>query len=106
MPICRKKVWNQPELQDLNFRKANFQLFKELVNRIPWEIALRYGEAEQSQQIFKDAFHRASELLIPRCKKSDKKGKKLAWLSWDLLVKAKGKKEMHSQWKQGQVSWE
>jgi len=44
--------------------------------------------------------------LIPRCKKSGREGKRLAWLSQDLLVKLKGKKEMHRQWKQGQVSWE
>ncbi|GAB0179981.1 ras GTPase-activating protein 1-like [Grus japonensis] len=36
------------KVRTLNFRKANFQLFKELVNRTPWEIALRDKEAEQS----------------------------------------------------------
>jgi len=44
--------------------------------------------------------------LIPRCKKSGKKGKRLAWLSRDLLVKLKGKRELHRQRKQGQVCWE
>ncbi|KFM05399.1 hypothetical protein AS27_15836, partial [Aptenodytes forsteri] len=83
-----------------------FQLFKELVNRALWETALRHKGAEQSWQIFKDTFHRAQELLIPRHKKSGKEGKRPAWLSRDLLVKLKGKKEMHRQWKQGQVSWE
>jgi len=28
-------------VRTLNFRKANFQLFKELVNRTPWETILR-----------------------------------------------------------------
>ncbi|KAK4828789.1 hypothetical protein QYF61_000846 [Mycteria americana] len=41
-----------------------------------------------------------------RCKKSGKEGKRWACMSQDLLVKLKGKKEMHRQWKQGQVSWE
>ncbi|KAK4830768.1 hypothetical protein QYF61_013257 [Mycteria americana] len=94
------------KVRTLNFRKEKFQLFKELFNRTPWETALRDKGAEQSWQIFKDAFHRAKELSIPRCKKSGKEGKRLAWLSQDLLVKLKGKKEMHRQWKQGQVSWE
>ncbi|KFP65292.1 hypothetical protein N322_12895, partial [Cariama cristata] len=94
------------EVRTLNFRKANFQLFKDLVNRTPWETALRDNRAEQSWQIFKDAFHRAQKLLIPRCKKSGKEGKRPAWLSQDLLVKLKGKKEMLKQWKQGLVSWE
>jgi len=35
-----------------------------------------------------------------------KEGKRLAWLSQDLLVKLKGRRELHRQWKQGQVSWE
>jgi len=30
----------------------------------------------------------------------------MAWLCRDRLVKLKGKKAMHRQWKQGQVSWE
>ncbi|KFQ75677.1 hypothetical protein N337_11763, partial [Phoenicopterus ruber ruber] len=93
-------------VRTLNFRKANLQLFKELVNRTPWETALRDKGAEQSWQLFKEAFHRVQELSTPRCKKSGKEGKRPAWLSQDLLVKLKAKKEMHRQWKQGQVSWE
>ncbi|KAK4829240.1 hypothetical protein QYF61_002505 [Mycteria americana] len=46
------------------------------------------------------------ELSTPMCKESGKEGKRPAWLSKDLLVKLKGKKEMHRQWKQGQISWE
>ena len=90
------------KVRTLNFRKENLQLFKELSQWDPsWETALRDEGAEQSWQIFKDAFHRAQELLIPQCKKSRKEGKRPAWLSQDLLVKIKGKKKKHSQWKQG-----
>ncbi|KFQ68276.1 hypothetical protein N335_06719, partial [Phaethon lepturus] len=94
------------KVRTLNFRKANCQLFKESVNRTPWEYALRDKGAEQSWQVFKDVFHRAQELLIPRCKKSGREGKRQAWLSRDLLCKLKGKKEMHRQWKQGWGSWD
>lgn len=38
--------------------------------------------------------------------KSGKEGKRAAWLSQDLLVNVKGKKEMHKKWKQGRVFWE
>ncbi|KFR11850.1 hypothetical protein N306_05276, partial [Opisthocomus hoazin] len=93
-------------VRTLNFRKANFQLFKELVSRTPWETVLRDKDAEQSWQVVKDAFHRAQELSVPRCKKSGKEGKRPAWLSPDLLVKLKGKRELHKQWKQGLASWE
>ncbi|KFZ65688.1 hypothetical protein N338_12981, partial [Podiceps cristatus] len=94
------------KVRTLNFRKANFQLFKEIVSRTPWETVHRDKGAEQSWQIFKEAFHRVQKFLIPGCKKSGKEGKRPAWLSRDLLVKPKGKKETHRQWKQGQASWE
>ena len=81
-------------------------LFKELVSRTPWETVLRDRGAEQSWQIFKDTFHRAQALSVPRCKKSGKEGKRPAWMSLGLLVKLKGKRELQRQWKQGQVSWE
>jgi len=35
-------------VRTLNFRKANFHLFKGLVSRNPWETALRDNRAEQS----------------------------------------------------------
>ncbi|KFV15714.1 hypothetical protein N339_02762, partial [Pterocles gutturalis] len=93
-------------VRTLHFGKANLQIFRELVERIPWETALRDKEAEQSWQIFKDAFHSAQDLSIPRCKKSGKIGKRPVWLSQDLWLKLKRKKKMHKKWKQGQVSWE
>ncbi|KAK4806761.1 hypothetical protein QYF61_005557 [Mycteria americana] len=71
-------------VRTLNFRKANFQLFKELVSRTPWEKVLRDKGAEQSWQIFKDAFHKVQELSVPRCRKSGKEGKRPAWLSRDM----------------------
>jgi len=90
----------------LNLRNESFHLFKELVSKTPWESALRDKGAEQSWQIFKEAFNSAQELSVPRCKKSGKAGKRLAWLSRDLLVKLQSKGELHRQWKQGQASWE
>lgn len=48
--------------------------------------------------------HRSSHL--PTFKESEKWSKRSAWMSQHLLVKQKGKKEMHKQWKLRQVSWE
>lgn len=44
--------------------------------------------------------------MIPRQKKLGKEGRSLTRLRWDLLVKLKGRNEMHRQWKQEEVSWE
>jgi len=77
----RDKGQAKSKVRTLNFRKASFQLFKELVSRTPWETALRDKGAEQSWQIFKDAFHKVQELSIPSCKKSGKEGNRPAWLN-------------------------
>ena len=41
-----------------------------------------------------------------RWRKSEKEGKRLAWLKWDLLDKLKSKKKIQKHWKQGPVPWE
>lgn len=41
----------------LNFRKANFQVFRETVNRIHWETSLRDKEVEQRWEICREVFH-------------------------------------------------
>jgi len=48
---------------------------------------------EQCWQLFKDTFLRAQVLFTPWHKKSSRRGRKSAWLSNDLLVKLRGKKE-------------
>ncbi|GAB0181507.1 hypothetical protein GRJ2_000616000 [Grus japonensis] len=69
--ILRDMGQMKSRVKTLNFRKANFQLFKELVDGTPWEIALRDKRAEETWKLFKDIFLRAQELLISICKKSD-----------------------------------
>ncbi|KFW09685.1 hypothetical protein N327_13834, partial [Fulmarus glacialis] len=89
-------------VRTLNFRRANFQLFKELVDGAPWETALRDKGAQQSWQLFKDIILSMQELSTPPCKKLGKEGRRPAWL----MVKLKYKKETHRRWNQGHVSWE
>jgi len=79
--VLRDMGQAKSKVRTLNFRKAKFQLFKELVNRTPWETALHGKGAEQSWQIFKDTFHRAQELSVPSSEKLGMEGKRLAWLS-------------------------
>jgi len=65
-------------VRTLNFRKANFQLFKELVSRTPLGNGPKGQGSRTELEIFKDAFHRAQELSVPRCKKSGKNRKRAA----------------------------
>jgi len=67
---------------------------------------LRDRGTEQSWQVFKDVFHRAQDLSIPKCKKSGRERKRPAWLTQEMWVKLRKKRELHRQWKQGLASWE
>lgn len=46
-----------------------------------------------------------TKLSFCLCKKANREGRKLGWLSKELLVKLRHKKEMHRQWKQEHVAW-
>jgi len=46
--VLRDKGQARSIIRTLSFRKANFQLFKEKVSRIPWETVLKDRGAEQS----------------------------------------------------------
>ena len=61
------------KIRKLDVRKASFQLFRELVTTLG-NCPTGKG-AEQSWQIFKEAFLRVQELSTPRCSKSGKEGK-------------------------------
>lgn len=93
------------KVSPLKFRKADFQLFREIVSEVSWEAALRHKGVEDSWKILKEIFHRVQELTNPRSK-SGKEGKRPAQLSRNLLEKLKGKKQKHRQLKLGQMSWE
>ncbi|KFO80809.1 hypothetical protein N303_13751, partial [Cuculus canorus] len=93
-------------VRTLKFRKAEFQLFKDLLGRTLWDTVLRDKRAEQSCQVFNDAFYKVQEHLVLRCRKSGKERKRPLWLSRDLLVRLKRKRELHRQCKQGQGNWE
>ena len=72
--------WTKSKVSMLNFKKAEFQLFKELANKVPQEAVLRDKDAQQNRQIFKEAFCRAQVLSIPRRRKSGEEGKRPTWL--------------------------
>ncbi|GAB0206526.1 hypothetical protein GRJ2_003118200 [Grus japonensis] len=90
----------------LDFRRANFGLFKDLLGRIPWVRALEGRGAQESWSIFKHHFLQAQDRCIPKNRKSSKGGRTPAWMSKELLEKLKGKKEVYRMWKKGLATWE
>ena len=58
----------------LCFRRAKFQLLKELLGGISWETVLKDMGTEQRWQLFKDTLLRAQELSVPQQKKRGRGG--------------------------------
>ena len=55
---------------------------------------------------FCDTLLRAQELSIPQQKKLSRGGGRPAWLSKELQLCLRDKREMYGKWKQGCVAWE
>ncbi|GAB0202598.1 mitochondrial enolase superfamily member 1 [Grus japonensis] len=94
------------KLTTLDFRRADFGLFRDLLGRVPWDKALEGRGAQDSWLIFKAHLLQAQEQCIPTKRKSSKTTKRPPWMNKDLLGKVKHKKEAYRGWKQGQVAWE
>ncbi|GAB0184760.1 hypothetical protein GRJ2_000941300 [Grus japonensis] len=94
------------KLTTLDFRRADFGLFRHLLGRLPWDKALEGRGAQDSWLMFKGHLLQAQERCIPTKKESGKNTKRPLWMNKELLGKVKHKKEAYREWKQGQVAWE
>ncbi|GAB0204631.1 hypothetical protein GRJ2_002928700 [Grus japonensis] len=104
--ILRAARWAHSKLTTLDFRRAGFGLFRDMLGRIPWDKALEGRGAQDSWLIFKDHLLQAQERCIPTKRKSSKTTKRPPWMNKEVLGKVKQKKEACRGWKQGQVAWE
>ena len=93
--ICDLEVIGlaKSKIRTLNFRRVNFRLFRELMDEITWETALKAIWLERSWQLFKDAFPRVQDLSVPHYRKTSRRERKLEWLGKDLLVKLRDKRK-------------
>ncbi|TRZ07325.1 hypothetical protein HGM15179_019139 [Zosterops borbonicus] len=90
----------------LDFRRADFGLFKRLIQRVPWEEALKNKGVQESWVLFKTEFLRAQEQTVPVCRKTSQRGKCPVWISKEVLDELRNKKRMYCFLKEGQVPWE
>jgi len=93
------------KLTALDFRTADFVLFRNLLGRVPWDKVLEGRGAQESWLMLKDHLLQAQEQCIPTKGKSGKSARRPAWMNKELLDKLKHKKEAYRGWKQGQVPW-
>jgi len=90
----------------LYFRRANFDLFKELLGGIPWVRALEGRGFQECWSLFKHHFFHAQEQCIPLRKKSRKGGRRPAWMLKEILAELRWKRKVHGMWKERQATWE
>ncbi|RMB88011.1 hypothetical protein DUI87_35598 [Hirundo rustica rustica] len=90
----------------LYFRRADFGLFRRLIQSIPWEAALKNKGVQESWACLKTEILRAQEQTVPVCRKVSRRGKPPAWMSKEVLEELRNKKRMYQLWKGGQVSQE
>jgi len=93
-------------IKTLDFRRANFALFKELLEEMSWVRALEGRRVQESWSLFKHHFLHAQDQCIPLRKKSRKGGRRPAWRSKNLLEKLRWKRKVCGMWKEGQATWE
>ena len=70
----------------LDFRRANFGIFKEVLGGIPWVRALEGRQVQENWSLFKHHFLHAQDWCIPLGKKSSKGGRRPAWMSKEHLA--------------------
>ena len=90
----------------LDFRRANFDLFRDLLGAIPWAWVLEGKGASESWSAFQQLFFQARDRCVPVSKKSGKGGRRPVWMSKELVRKLKGKKKVHEMWKKCLIAWE
>jgi len=90
----------------LDFRRANFGLFKELLGGIPWVRALEARGVQASWSLFKYHFLHAQDWCIPLSKKSSKGVRRPIWMCKEILSELTWKRKVYRMWKEGQTTWE
>ena len=93
-------------IKTLDFERANFGLFKELLGGILWVRALKGRGVQVSWLLFIHHFLHAQKRCIPLSKKSSKGGRRQAWRSKELLAELRWKRKVYGMWKEGQATWE
>ena len=66
------------KLTTLDFRRADFDLFRDLLSRVPWDKALEERGAQESWLIFEDHLLQAQERCIPTKRNSGKTSRRPA----------------------------
>ncbi|KAK4809857.1 hypothetical protein QYF61_021317 [Mycteria americana] len=90
----------------LDFRRADLGLFRSLVERVPWEAALKGKGVQEGWTFFKEGVLKAQERAVPRCRKTSRRGRRPAWLNRELWLELRKKRRVCDLWKKGRAAQE
>ncbi|KFQ03373.1 hypothetical protein N329_05067, partial [Haliaeetus albicilla] len=86
--------------------RANFGLFRTLVERVPWGMVLKGKGVQEGWTFFKKEILMAQDKAIPIHCKMNHRGRLPAWLSRQCLLGLWKKKRVYHLWKKGQATQE
>ncbi|KAM9591097.1 uncharacterized protein ACIBXB_006040 [Morphnus guianensis] len=91
----------------MDFWRANFGLFKALVERVPWETVLKGKGVQEGWTFFKKEVLKAQDQAIPMRRKTNRRGRRPAWLNRELLLLGfRIKRRVYHLCKKGQATQE
>jgi len=90
----------------MDFQRADFGLFRMLVERVPWERVLRGKGVQAGWTFFKEEVLKAQEQAVHMCCNTNWQGRQPAWLNRELLLGLRKKRRVYHLWKKGQVTQE
>ncbi|KFP07547.1 hypothetical protein N300_15283, partial [Calypte anna] len=90
----------------LDFKRANFGLFKDLLGRVEWDKNMDGKGAQEIWSIFKDHLLHAQDQCVPMKRKVGKSVRRPKWMKKKLLDTLLCKNKIYRGWKQGQIPWE
>ena len=76
--ICGEIKRGASKITTMDFRRADFGLFRMLVERVSWERVLKGKGVQAAWKFFKEDVLKAQEQAVPMCHKTSRQGRRLA----------------------------
>ena len=90
----------------LDFRRSDFNLFRTMVERVPWKVVLESVGAQEGWEYFKDVVLKMQELTIPKSGKMSCWARRPVWLSRHLWLEPWNERKVYGLWKSGQATYD
>ncbi|XP_042743410.1 uncharacterized protein LOC122188845 [Lagopus leucura] len=87
----------------LNFQRADSDLLRTLVARVPWESLLKGKGVQEAWTLLKVEILKAQNQAVPEYRKASRRGRRPVWMSRELLSRLRKKKRVYVLWKRGQA---